>query len=573
MKKERASLFRIGVLGGVLATLLAISLACASAEPVPTQVPHQQPAAPAAPSGVTAPVATLIPGAPAPTPIPARATPTRVLPTATPVAMGGPQYGGILRNAKPLGRIDSLDGHLNRRYEGLEAMFAMYNNIVQIAPDGTIAADLAKSWEISADGMSITFNLQSGVKFHDGTTMDAAAVKWNIDRILNPDVGSAQRFVIGPYISNAQVIDQNTVKLNLSEPFRPLLAVLGERSGYVLSPTAVQAMGQKFEVSPVGTGPFKIKNWIPKGDIILERFDGYWDEGKPYLNGIRFQHVDDPDVRLAMIRTGETDVMHEVEPTQVALVEGDPTIQVLPFSGGQTWGFRFVIEPPYDNVALRQAIAYATDRKTFNDIFYEGRARIAYVPGTMSWEYNPDLTPMKYDLAKAKEKLAEAGHPNGVTLPLWCRATSVEILRCEFYQAALKAADINMELRTVPSSDWWISFRSDYKDRTLFGMYWFNPRGDPHQSPQRVFHSKGGSNRQGYSNAEVDRLIDEAAKIYDIAKAKPMYDRMNTIIAKEDPAMVFTSNPIGYTLLGANVRNFKWVPDYFPRVRELWIKK
>ena len=566
----KPTLIKMGFLLGGLVAILAVSVACSSDSPTPATAPAQ-PAAAAAPAAAEQAPVVIVPGAP--TAIPARATATRVVPTATPVAKGGPKYGGILRNAKPLGRLDSLDGHINRRYEGLEAMFAIYNNIVQIAPDGTIAPDLAKSWEISDDGMSITFNLQSGVKFHDGTSMDASSLKWNIERILDPEAGSSQRGVIGPYIANAEVIDKNTFKLNLSEPFRPLLAVLGERSGYVLSPTAVQTMGQKFEVSPVGTGPFKLTKWEPKGDIYLEKNDNYWESGKPYLDGMHFQNLTDPDVRLAMIRTGETDVMHEVEPTQIALVENDPTIQIREFSGGQTWGFRFVIQPPYDNVALRQALAYATDRVTFNQVFYEGRARDAYVAGTMSWEYNPDLKPMKYDVAKAKAKFAEAGYSSSSTLPLWCRGNNIELLRCELYQAALLESGINMELITLPSSDWWISFRPDYKDRNLFGMYWFNPRGDPHQSPQRVFHTNGGSNRMDYSNAEVDSLINEAAKIYDIAKAKSMYDRMNEIIAQEDPAMVFTSNPIAYTLLGSHVKNFEFVPDYFPRVRELWMEK
>ena len=564
---------RILALVVVFAALLAVSLACATAEPTATPAAPAQPDAPVAPTLAPQMTATLVPGVP--TPIPARATPTRVLPTATAVmGMAGPEYGGILRNAKPLGPIDSLDGHLNRRYEALEAMFAMYNNIVQIAPDGTIAADLASRWDISDDGRSINFTLQSGVKFHDGTTMDAQAVKWNLDRILDPDTDSAQRFVIGPYVSSVEVVDTSTVRVNLSEPFRPFLAILGERSGYVLSPTAVQSMGDEFHRRPVGTGPFKIQDWVPSGNITLERFDDYWEEDKPYLDGIRFQEVSDNDIRLAMIRTDETDVITEVEPSQIPLVENDPKIQVAAFSGGQTWGFRWVITPPFDSVALRQAIGYATDREAFSDVFYQGRARVAYVPANMSWEYNPTLQPLKFDLSKAQEKLVEAGYPNGVDLSLWCRGTNIEIQRCEFYQAMLKDANIKVDLRTVSASDYWISFRSDYsRERTLWGMYWYNPRGDPHQSPQRVFHTNGGSNRQDYSNAEVDRLIDEAAQIYDVAQAKPLYDRLNIILAEEDPAMIFTSNPNAYVLLLARVKNFHWVPDYFPRLRDLWIEQ
>lgn len=103
-------------------------------------------------------------------------------------------------------------------------------------------------------------------------------------------------------------------------------------------------------------------------------------------------------------------------------------------------------------------------------------------------------------------------------------------------------------------------------------MYWYNPRADPYQSLQRVFHSKGGSNQRQVTNSEVDRLIDESATIYDVAKAKPIFDQINRLIA-EDAGMIFTSNPTVYAVSGSRVKNFVWTPDYFMRLNDLWLAK
>ncbi len=556
--------------------LLLFSLACASAAPTAT------PVAPAAPAPAVAPtaaasqaVATVVTGAPTSVASISTPAPTRVLPTATPISSGQPVYGGTLRHARDLGGIDTLDGHLNTEFNAYRIMYASYNNIVKRNPsDDSIGPELAKSWEIATDGKSVTFKLQEGVKFQDGTEFNAEALKWNIDRVLDPNAGSAQRAVIGPYIDKVEVVDKSTVVFRLKTPFRPLLALLTDRPGYVLSPAAVQKLGKDFGAKPVGTGPFKVVQWIPKADIRIEKFSDYWEKGKPYLDGIWYQNVPDESVRLAMLRTGETDVLEAIAPTQLSLIDKDPNIKVVPFAGGANYSFKINMNvAPFNSKALRQAIAYATDRKQWVDVFWAGKAKEAYAPIGFGWAYDPTLTTLKYDLAKAKEKLTEAGYPNGVTLTLSCSSTALEIQRCEIYQAQLAKANITVKLRQVAASDFFPAFKTSYVgERNYFGYTWQNPRPDPHQNLQRVFHTKGSSNINDidYSNPQVDKLIDDAANVYDIAKARDMYFQMQRIIVEDVPFVFLVDEQI-FMAIGKRVQNFEAAPLVF--LRDTWLAK
>ncbi len=559
------------VLMGLLAAILVLAMACASAEPTPAPVAPAQPAAPAAPSGVPQPTVVVVPGAP--TPIPAKPTATRVLPTATPVVMGKPQSGGTLRHAT-IFDFDSLDGHLTRNFEMQVILFAVYNNIVQLGADGGILPDLATSWEFGSDGKTVTFSLQKGVKFHDGTDFNASVVKWNIDRVLDPDIGSAYRSVIGGAVDRVEVVDDNTVKFYLKQPSRPLLAQLSERPGHILSPTAVQRLGDDFGVQPVGTGPFKMEKWTLAGTNSMLRNDNYWEEGKPHLDKVLLQDVPDVSVQLAMVRTGESDVVTYVTPSTIEIVEDNAALDIYVIPG-RTHGFRMVIsQPPYDNINVRKAIGYAFDPQQIVDVYFDGRGQAAYgvvPPG--SWAYNPDIKMYDRDLAKSRQLQAQAGYPNGLTIPIYCRSTASEIRRCEIFQAQLIEAGIKADLKTVVSQDYWASFRPEWTGtRSKAGMYFWSPRGDPHQSLFRVFHSLGGSNTHDYISPEYDRLLDEAVALYDTAKARLLYDKAQMVLL-EDAVFIPQAFPPEYTVMTSKMHGFFQPPDLRLRLRELWMER
>ncbi len=569
--EKRLRLIGVSVMTVVLLTVLSLSLSCASTEPTATPIPPAQPAAPLAPTAAPAPTIAAAPAAP--TAVQVQPTATKVIPTSTAVVTGSPQSGGILRHAATL-KFDTLDGHLNTFFEMQVVLFIIYDNIVELGPSGEILPGLAESWGFSPDGKSVSFNLRKGVKFHDGTDFNAEAAKWNIDRILDSQTGSAQRAVIGPSIDKVDVIDAYTLSVLLKKPSRPFLSLLADRAGYVLSPTAVGKLGADFGARPVGTGLFKVSKWLLGESNTLEKNANYWEKGKPFLDRVLIQDVPDINVQIAMVRTGETDVVTYITPLVVRLTEGNPNLKVQQLYG-QVHGFAMnVSTPPYSSKALRQAIAYSFDAKEILSTYYEGRGQAAYsiiAPG--SWAYNPDIVVYKYDLQKAKEKLAEAGLTSSATVPVWCGSAASDVLRCEVFQAQLKKAGINVELKVVPQADYFASFRRDWRgERTLAGYSFWSPRGDPSQGIQNIFQSKGASNSRDYNNPEVDRLMDQAETVYDTAKAKVLYDQIQRLILEDVPFVPHTF-PASYTVMTSKVQGFAQPPDLRLRMRNLWLTK
>lgn len=257
-----------------------------------------------------------VPSAPAPA-----ATPPVQASTATTAAEVAKSTGGSLVYARNMD-TRTLDPHFSAQLSERYALYLIYNTLVAYDKDFNIVPDLAASWDIGDEGKSVTFHLQPGVRFHDGTECDAEAVKWNLDRVVDPSVNSPLRGQLQPPLEKVEVIDKTTVKLASSIPWRPLLAALGERPGFIVSPSAAQKSGQDFGRNPVGSGPFKFVDWVPDSHIIVERFTDYWDKGKPRLDRIDIRHVPDAQVQLGMIRTSEAHLIDSVVPSALQTLQG-----------------------------------------------------------------------------------------------------------------------------------------------------------------------------------------------------------------------------------------------------------
>jgi len=233
MRANRNRTLCFAGLGAILTLLLLVSTACASAESTATPVKPAQPAPAVAPTAAPAAASqpTIAPAISAPVSV--VPTPTRALPTATPAAASKAQYGGTLRVSHTFGSIKTMDPHYDLEATNYRVMWTMFNNIVKRDPNFGMVPDLAKSWEVSADGKSITFKLNPGMKFQDGTEVNAQAVKWNLDFILNPENSSAQRAELSEGVQSVDVVDNLTFRINSPKPFRPLLASLSDRSGWL----------------------------------------------------------------------------------------------------------------------------------------------------------------------------------------------------------------------------------------------------------------------------------------------------------------------------------------------------
>ncbi|MBI3455040.1 MAG: hypothetical protein HY002_04545 [Candidatus Rokubacteria bacterium] len=482
-----------------------------------------------------------------------------------------PVRGGTLRVGW-IPQTRTFDPHLSVQWPERFVLYAVFNTLVAVDSSFNIVPELARSWQVSPDGRKITFQLQKGVKFHDGTDFTAEVLKWNVERILDPKTKSPQRSQLEPAVEQVVVVDPHTVVFELKKPFAPLLAALAERPGFVVSPAAVQKYGEDFGRNPVGTGPFRFVEWVPDSHLTLERFPGYWDPGKPYLDRIVYRVVPDPTVRITMVRTGEVDIATDVDAKDVPTLARESGIKVSELKPPARWTALqwWVDKPPFDNKALRQAIALAIDRSELREIFLRGfgePARGPVVPGV--WWFNPTLKGFGYDAEQAKKKLAEAGYPNGFRYKFTVSNTPQWIRQAELIQEQLRKINVTMEFELVNPAD---SYALVVQKKTNWTHTNWTQRGDPHGLLYILFHSKGFANTTGYSNPRVDELLDRAATIFDPERRKPLYHDAERIIVDDAP-YVFLNYTGEFAVMNRTVQNWKWVPDLVPRFRELWLEK
>ncbi len=479
---------------------------------------------------------------------------------------GGTLRIGWIPNAK------TFDPHLSVQFAERFVLYMVFNTLVGLDREFSVVPELARSWEVSPDGKKVTFHLQRGVKFHDGTDFTAEVVKWNIERILDPQTKSPQRSQLEPVVAAVTVVDPYTVAFELKKPFAPLLAALAERPGFIISPAAVKKYGENFGRNPVGTGPFRFVEWVPDASVTLERFDGYWETGKPYLDKVVYRVVPDPTVRITMVRTGEVDIATDVDPKDVPMLRGQAGLKVSELSPPARWtALQWQVDkPPFNNRSLRQAIALAIDRNELRDVLLRGFGEPAGGPVTPGlWWFDPGFKGFRYDLELARKKLAEAGYPNGfhfkfvvANVPQWIR-------QAELIQAQLRKINVTMEFELDNPAD---AYAHIVERKTNWTHTNWTQRADPNGLLYILFHSKGFANTTGYSNPRVDELLERAAALFDPQQRKPLYHEAERIIV-EDAPYVFLNYTPDFAVMSRKVENWSWIPDLVPRFRELWLAR
>ena len=318
-----------------------------------------------------------------------------------------------------------FDPNVTPAAQDARIMRQVFDGLVSKDEDGKIVAGLAKEWKVSEDGLKYTFTLKEGVKYHDGSAFDAKAVCYNFDRIKKPETGSRYAIsLIGPYKSCAAP-DATTAEITLGAKYAPFLAVLTSPFLGMVSPAAVESMGaEQYNLKPSGTGPFKMVEYTPMAQIVLERNEDYnWapasakHEGPAHLKKLTFQIVPDPTVRLGSLKTGRIQAMSNVPETEAENTKSDKNLNFVaqPQSGSPFQLYFNQQKGPFTEQAVRQAFAQSIDVATIVKSLYFGVYQQA--SGNLSTttpgydETLKDLLP--YDLEKAKSLLEEAGWKPG----------------------------------------------------------------------------------------------------------------------------------------------------------------
>ena len=313
-----------------------------------------------------------------------------------------------------------IDPHVNASSELGIPLTSVYDTLVYQDPEsGAFVPGLAEKWDISDDGLVYTFYLKKGVTFHDGTPFDAQAVRFNLERITSPDLASQKaRFMLGPY-ERTEIVDDYTVRIILSAPYAPLLDSLSQVYLGMASPTAVEKWGDEYQLHQVGTGPFKFVEYVPGDHLTLQRNPDYaW--GPPVyqhktarVDQVTFRFFTDPATRSPALETGEADIMGEIPPQDAARLEQSANfyLQTVALPGASLMMFINTSRPPLDDLQVRQALLYGTDRETLVATIFRNTSPVAYGPLTaVTWGYDPDVQRYyPYDPAQARALLEGAG--------------------------------------------------------------------------------------------------------------------------------------------------------------------
>jgi peptide/nickel transport system substrate-binding protein len=482
-----------------------------------------------------------------------------------------PKKGGTLRVGFYV-EAATMDPHLSGSKVDRQVYHNVFEPLVTLDTKLGIRPGLAESWT-QPDPRTLVFKLRRGVKFHDGTDFNAEAAKFNFER-MKTEPKSVRKGEVAS-IDTVEAVDPHTLKLNLKRPDAALLATLTDRAGMMVSPKVVQERGSELprNARGAGTGPFEFVEWVKDAHLVIKRNDNYWNkQGGPYLDRIRYRPIPDDVVKLQSLQTGEIDVMDYVQPRDVASARTDRNLVVVDVPSLAAFAYQLNHQrPPFNNKALRQAVAYAVDvEQVVKGVWLNvGVPSNGPIPPT-SWAYDKSIAPIKRDLARAKAKLAEGGQPGGFSFTMTTNNIPINIQEAEVIQAQLREAGITLKINLVDSAT--LLSNGNSRNFEMISYQW-SGRPDPDGNIYQFFKTTPGTslNWSGISNAQLDVLLDKTREVSSQAERKKLYTEVVKILQDELP-MLYTVHPIEPKAFSPRVQGYEPIPDGMMRFKDVWLK-
>jgi peptide/nickel transport system substrate-binding protein len=453
-----------------------------------------------------------------------------------------------------------LDPNLSSAYVDRQVMASLYDKLVDIDEEGEIVPMLAKSYEVSDDDLVYTFHLREGIKFHDGTPFNAEAVKYNLDRYQEED---SVRSTEVELIESVEVVDPMTVRVTLSEPFAPFLAVLTDRAGIMASPKAIEENNGRISKDPVGTGPFKFVERVRGDHITVEKNPDYWREGLPKIDKIEYRGIEDENVQYQNLQSGELDLIDSIPFVEFKGLQESGDYKVSIESGlGYQGFFLNVTQPPFDNKQLRQAVYRLVDREAIvKAVLRDVGGEAGNSPfSEQSWAYSEesDAYPER-SVEEAKALLEEAGEPNGFSFTLKIDPSPTNQQIGQVIQNNLKPAGIDVKLEQEEFGTL-LDDSTNGNFQALF-LGW-SGRIDPDLNIYDFTVTNGDFNDSGYSNPEVDKLLNEARTTSDRDRRKELYGQVMEILHEDVPYVyLYHNNSTTDFAMQPTVQGFEPYPD------------
>jgi peptide/nickel transport system substrate-binding protein len=441
----------------------------------------------------------------------------------------------------------TLDPHNTTDTESDQVIGMVFEGLLGFDEKMTIVGRLAESWGVADDGVTWTFRLRTGVRFHDGAPLDAEAVRRNFARVLDP-VQKHKRLPLFVMVDRVEAVDPLTVRIVTRYPFGAFEPTMAHISSAIVSPAAAERFGLDFGRSAEatsGTGPYRVVSWRKDQELVLERVDGHWRVDPPTRRVI-YRPIPEGAARVLALEAGDVDVVSRVPPPELRRLGASDRVTLLRTVSIGAQQFRFnVTRPPLNDRRVRQAISYAIDRRAIVDSLVAGFATPSTGALTPIMRGYANLGEIPYDPDKARALLREAGFPKGfktsiATTPRY--PMGVEL--AEAVAAQLKEVGIEAAIRV---HDWgtmvqfWAGLPPEKNPQEIFIMGAGASTADADWGLRPIFMTAPtNENNYGYySNAEFDRVIQAAMRETDEGRRLALYRRAQEIVYLDDPAAVW----------------------------------
>nr|WP_050453368.1 glutathione ABC transporter substrate-binding protein GsiB [Candidatus Burkholderia verschuerenii] len=432
---------------------------------------------------------------------------------------------------------------------------SFYQGLFGFDKDMKIQPVLATSYEASPDAKVYTIHLRKDVKFHDGTDFNAEAVKAVFDRVTNPD-NKLKRYNLFNKIEKTEVVDPYTVKITLKIPFSAFINVLAHPSAVMISPTALKKYGKDIAFHPVGTGPFEFVEWKQTDDLKVKKFAGYWKKGYPKIDMIDWKPVVDNNTRAALMQTGEADFAFQVPFEQAATLKASPKVDLIAApSIIQRYISMNMMQKPFDNPKVREAMNYAINKEALVKVAFAGYATPAEGVVPPGVDYATKLGPWKYDPAKARELLKEAGYPNGFETTLWSGynyTTAQKII--QFVQQQLSQVGVKASVEALEAGQRVQRVESAQDPKTapvrMFYIGWSSSTGEADWAISPLLGSASFPpklfNTAYYKNGNVDDDLQKALAMTDRNEKSKLYADAQKRIWDDAPWIFLVTEMVVY---------------------------
>jgi peptide/nickel transport system substrate-binding protein len=431
---------------------------------------------------------------------------------------------------------DALDPARSGTFVGRIVFAATCDKLVDLDAQDNFVPQLATAWQWAPDGLALTLTLRDGVRFQDGEKLDAEAVRANLERYRTAPE-SVRKGELGP-LTAVEVIDPSTVRLRLSKPYAPLVAVLSDRAGMMLAPQAMARLGSHVEAELPCAGPFKLTERIAQDRIVVDRFAGYWNASVIAIDRIVYQPIPDTTVRLVNLQAGRLDMVERLAPTDVAKVKADPHLRLISITALAFYPLSINLAadgPLAHDKRVRAALEASIDRVALNQVVMDGQftpSNQFEAPGSRYW--NPQRPVPPRDVGQAKALLLQAGAPHAA-FTLITDNSPVDIQVGEVIQSMAAEAGFDIKLQAMESNAQTAAMKAGAYDAAL--VLW-SGRVDPDGNVAVWEACNGFLNWGKYCNPKFDDVLTEARSVTDVAQRQALYRQLSDIYLEDRPHIV-----------------------------------